>query len=124
MYVKTVLPPPLPLVVFFLPLGALAIGIPKLALFISLVGSVSSSALALIFPPILYYLTFRNKRRPSSTAKCQILIFFLLGAISVVGILGFGFGTYASLKGIIDGSNSTSSGAHCHSPQHAQTSFL
>eukprot|EP00118_Oscarella_pearsei_P004848 m.21405 g.21405 ORF g.21405 m.21405 type:complete len:507 (+) comp28166_c0_seq6:211-1731(+) len=90
----------------------LAICIPKLGLFISLVGSVSSSALALIFPPVLYIITFHSPHQRQS--KLQILAFCLFGVISVIGILGFGFGTYSSLKGMIY-DNSTV-GGQCQAP--------
>ncbi|XP_070554458.1 proton-coupled amino acid transporter 1-like [Ptychodera flava] len=75
----------------------LAAGIPKLGLFISLVGSLASSALALIFPPILQELTVYNGyRKGSSVIRLlkNVLIF-------IVGLLGFIFGTLVSVKDIV-----------------------
>lgn len=76
------------------PQGALAILIPELDLVISLVGSVSSSFLALIFPPILEIMTFhREGLSPLVTAKN--------GLISAFGLVGFLAGTYVSVEQIV-----------------------
>ncbi|XP_013395783.2 proton-coupled amino acid transporter 4-like [Lingula anatina] len=81
------------LVLFTLAMAEL---IPHLGLFISLVGALSSSALALIFPPIIHTLTFW----PDNLGVCKwhfiknVLIFLL-------GILGFGIGSYVSLSQIV-----------------------
>ncbi|XP_077589315.1 proton-coupled amino acid transporter 1 isoform X1 [Stigmatopora nigra] len=73
---------------------ALAILIPELDLVISLVGSVSSSFLALIFPPILQVLTFHGEgMSPASLAKNLV--------ISLVGLVGFLTGTYVAVEQII-----------------------
>ncbi|XP_077466367.1 proton-coupled amino acid transporter 1 isoform X1 [Stigmatopora argus] len=72
----------------------LAILIPELDLVISLVGSVSSSFLALIFPPILQVLTFHGEgMSPASLAKNLL--------ISLVGLVGFLTGTYVAVEQII-----------------------
>lgn len=73
---------------------ALAILIPELDLVISLFGSVSSSFLALILPPLLQNMTFHTEGlSPLVTAKNMV--------ISVVGFIGFVTGTYIAIEQII-----------------------
>uniref|UniRef100_A0A1B6C7H6 Amino acid transporter transmembrane domain-containing protein n=2 Tax=Clastoptera arizonana TaxID=38151 RepID=A0A1B6C7H6_9HEMI len=72
----------------------LAIAIPNLSAVISLVGAVSSSTLALIFPPIIEIVTFWDKGLSRVTIMKDILI-------AVFGILGFLFGSYVSIHNII-----------------------
>lgn len=72
----------------------LAAAIPNLADVISLVGAVSSSTLALIFPPIIEIVTFWDKGLSPLTIFKDILIM-------VFGILGFIFGSYVSLSNIL-----------------------
>lgn len=76
------------------PAGVLAILIPELDLVISLVGSVSSSFLALIFPPILEVLTFYREGVTPLVAVKNALI-------SAIGLVGFLAGTYVSLEQIV-----------------------
>ncbi|XP_040831809.1 proton-coupled amino acid transporter 3-like [Ochotona curzoniae] len=71
-----------------------AILIPRLDLVISLVGSVSSSALALIIPPILEITTFYSEDLSGATIAKDIMISFL-------GLLGCIFGTYQALYDLI-----------------------
>ncbi|XP_037833299.1 proton-coupled amino acid transporter 1 isoform X2 [Kryptolebias marmoratus] len=72
----------------------LAILVPELDLVISLVGSVSSSFLALIFPPILQILAFH-------TEGLSPLVVVKNAVISVVGLVGFLSGTYIAIVEII-----------------------
>ncbi|KAK7079824.1 hypothetical protein SK128_017929 [Halocaridina rubra] len=73
----------------------LAAAIPNIGLFISLVGAVSSSALALIFPPILEIVTFwPDKGKYNSRLIKSILI-------CLFGLVGFVTGTASSIQAII-----------------------
>lgn len=74
---------------------ALAVLIPELDLVISLVGSVSSSFLALIFPPLLQIAVFHSE-------GLSPLVFVKNLLISLVGFVGFLAGTYISIEHIID----------------------
>lgn len=74
---------------------ALAAAIPNIGLFISLVGAVSSSALALIFPPIIDIVTFWP-----DTGKYNWRI--IKGAfICLFGLIGFATGTVTSVQSIV-----------------------
>lgn len=74
---------------------ALAVLIPELDLVISLVGSVSSSFLALIFPPLLQIAVFHNEGLSPLVSLKNLLI-------SVVGFVGFLAGTYIAIEQIIE----------------------
>ncbi|XP_022273495.1 proton-coupled amino acid transporter 3 isoform X5 [Canis lupus familiaris] len=71
-----------------------AILIPRLDLVISFVGSVSSSALALIIPPLLELITFYPEDMSCVTIAKDIMI-------SILGLLGCVFGTYQALYELI-----------------------
>uniref|UniRef100_A0A8C9PEP5 Solute carrier family 36 member 1 n=1 Tax=Spermophilus dauricus TaxID=99837 RepID=A0A8C9PEP5_SPEDA len=76
----------------------LAILVPRLDLVISLVGSVSSSALALIIPPLLEITTYYSEgMNPLTIAKDTL--------ISILGFVGFVAGTYQALNELIQPSS-------------------
>lgn len=74
----------------------LAEAIPELGLFISLVGAVSSTALALIFPPIIEMVVYWQ------TSKIGFFTIMKDVTIVLIGVLGFATGTYESVTSIID----------------------
>lgn len=82
---------------------ALAAAIPNLGAVISLVGAFSSSALALIFPPIIDTVVFWED---CIGKKKWILVKNIF--IVLIGLAGFTFGTYASLMNIWNGQTASS----------------
>ncbi|XP_048189852.1 proton-coupled amino acid transporter 2 [Perognathus longimembris pacificus] len=73
----------------------LAVLVPRLDLVISLVGSVSSSALALIIPPLLEITTYwAEGMNPLLVAKDAL--------ISILGLVGFVVGTYQALDELLE----------------------
>ncbi|KAA0709273.1 Proton-coupled amino acid transporter 2 [Triplophysa tibetana] len=83
----------------------LAVLIPELDLVISLVGSVSSSALALIFPPLLQIITFHNEGMKRWVMVKDV-------AISLIGLVGFVAGTYISIQEIITRNSARHNSTH------------
>ncbi|ODM93718.1 Proton-coupled amino acid transporter 4 [Orchesella cincta] len=80
----------------------MAEGIANLGLFISLVGALSSTSLALIFPPLINILTrWNDTLEPKTNWK-----FWKDVSIMIIGVLGSVAGTYASLQNIMKGSQS------------------
>ncbi|XP_021490284.1 proton-coupled amino acid transporter 2 [Meriones unguiculatus] len=77
----------------------LAILIPRLDLVLSLVGSVSSSALALIIPPLLEVTTYYSEGMSPLTIIKDALI-------SILGFVGFVVGTYQALDELIESGSS------------------
>ncbi|CAL8271037.1 unnamed protein product [Boreogadus saida] len=75
-------------------LAQIAVLIPELDLVISLVGSVSSSFLALIFPPLLEMLTFHTDGLSPLVITKNVII-------SGVGLIGFATGTYSAFMELI-----------------------
>jgi len=70
--------------------------IPHLALFISLVGAIASTFLALIFPPICHMVVWKEEGFGAFNWKLHMDIITI-----VLGLLGFVTGTYFSLHDII-----------------------
>lgn len=75
---------------------ALAIAIPNLGGVISLVGAFSSSALALIFPPLIEIVTFW----PDKLGKNKWILWKNL-LIILFGFIGFLIGSYVSILNIL-----------------------
>ena len=76
----------------------MAISIPQLDNFISLVGSVTCSALAIIFPVAIHIITLTTE----GDGRVPTLTFFKDAAIMLLGVLMFLFGTYVSVARIIE----------------------
>ncbi|XP_078370111.1 proton-coupled amino acid transporter 1-like isoform X2 [Oculina patagonica] len=76
----------------------MAVSIPQLDNFISLVGSVSCTALAIIFPIFIHILTLASE----GDGRVPLFTFFKDGVIMVMGVLMFMFGTYTSVARIIE----------------------
>ena len=79
-------------------LVGLAAAIPKIDLFISLIGAVASSTLALIAPAIMHTLVFWDEF-DGIAGKLKITRNVFL---FILGIIGMVFGTIYSIKDIID----------------------
>lgn len=71
--------------------------VPNLGPIISLVGAVSSSTLALIFPPLIEIITFY----PDQLGRYSWMLWKDIG-IMIFGILGFVFGSYASIMALLN----------------------
>ena len=76
--------------------GALAITIPQLDNFISLIGSTAAAALALVFPPMLYTMCFWKH----DITKMEIVKNVTISTLGTVGAI---FGTWLSVEAIIIG---------------------
>lgn len=76
----------------------LAVAIPNLDLFISLIGALCLSALGIAFPAIIQQCTYWYHCKGLSFAIMTLRNVLLV----VFGILGLIVGTYVSLKGIVE----------------------
>lgn len=79
----------------------MAAAVPKLDLFISLVGALSSSCLALIFPPLIDLATGWDEKG-SKSDRARTLWYAKNFGICIFGVLGFVTGTFASMKDIVE----------------------
>jgi len=80
----------------------MAAAVPKLDLFISLVGALSSSCLALIFPPLIDLASGWNDKEDTDRADNSRRLWMLKNmCICTFGVIGFVTGTYASLRDIV-----------------------
>ena len=80
----------------FFPTGALAITIPQLDNFIALVGAISSSSIALVFPPLLHILCYWKE----GISRLEITKNILIATLGVAGSI---LGTILSIEAIIQG---------------------
>lgn len=71
--------------------------VPALGLFISLIGSLCSTALALVFPPIIDIII----KRDVASKSLKYVIYLKNAIILVLSLMGFAAGTYESLSQII-----------------------
>lgn len=79
--------------------AGIALTLPDLEDLISLVGAFSCSALAFIIPPCLEMLIVFPQRK---SRRWWAALFLKDTAIALMGIVGFLFGTYATLVNIIE----------------------
>jgi len=73
--------------------AGLAAAIPRLDLFISLVGAFGCSFLGLIFPPLISLIVYWDTVSRATLIKNSLII--------ILGFVGFATGTYASIEAII-----------------------
>ena len=81
---------------YFLFVAIFAAAVPNLSEFISLIGSVASASLALIFPPLFHILTFRKVGLSRFAYAKDIMIMLF-------GVIAFAVGGYTSVADIIKG---------------------
>lgn len=74
----------------------IAEGVPKLNLFISLIGALCSTALALVFPPMIDLIVAWDTLKGPGATKLLKNIFILL-----IALLGFSTGSYESISSIV-----------------------
>lgn len=91
----------------------LAISVPRLNLMMDLVGSISGTALSIIFPAIIHIATFWEDTSGSSKAFMVIVDSFLI----VIGLLASGSGSYFSFMEIV---RSFGPASHSLDHQHHQ----
>ena len=83
-------------------LAILALAIPDLDDLITLVGAVASSALALIFPPLIEILTYWSDPKHKWFGVLPREVWVVKDvAIMILGLLGFFLGTFAAVYNII-----------------------
>lgn len=79
--------------------AVLAVAIPEIHLFISLIGAFASSVLAIVIPPILQIMLFYKVPEP----RWQKILWISKSVFIVaVGVVGFVTGTFTSIKNIVE----------------------
>ena len=83
--------------------ACIALAVPDLDDLISLIGAVASSALALIFPPLLSILVFWRIRHKFRWLGCLPWPVWVGKDVLIItlGVVGSMFGTYASIDNIV-----------------------
>lgn len=77
--------------------------VPKLDLFISLVGAFCSSCLAWIFPPLFHTLTFWDSQQEEGTSRLRFTAYVTKNSlIAAFGMIGFATGTYCSIRDLVN----------------------
>jgi proton-coupled amino acid transporter len=75
---------------------ALAVNVPRIDLFISLVGSIASSTLAIIIPPIMDHIVFYEATNRSKIRLAKNILIILFGLYIFIS------GTYVSISDIVE----------------------
>lgn len=88
-------------------IAVVAVIVPDLGDLISLIGAVASSALALIFPPLMEILVFVKPDNPIRFSLSWRVVEHAAWIIKdilimLLGVVGLMFGTYASIDGIVN----------------------
>ena len=99
------------------PAVTLALTVPDLGDLLSLVGALASSMLAFVFPPLLEILAFWSSKHSRMWLLVLPWPVWLVKdcLIIILGLIGFGFGTFANIQGIVNyySANSTNATSIC-----------
>ncbi len=87
--------------------ASFALALPDLSDLIALIGAVASSALALIFPPLLHIMVFLQlEHLPFYGSYSQSMVKQVLWIVKdllimLMGVIGLVLGTYAAIDGLV-----------------------